>query len=59
MEIDNGLIVDRFIVRLTFLSAVALILGTVYVCITFPILGHHGPACICDNCLDRMDQGRW
>ena len=30
----------------------------IYCCLWFPVLGWHGPACICDGCLEQMDRDR-
>jgi hypothetical protein len=34
------------------------IMAGVYRCLTFPIFGHHSPACICEECFDKMDRER-
>ena len=28
----------------------------IYCCLPFPVLGWHGPACICNDCYDKVER---
>lgn len=44
---------NRLFLALLFAAA---LIGTYYT-LTFPVLGFHGPACLCDICMDAAFEG--
>jgi hypothetical protein len=44
-----------YTVRICVVIAGYFLLFLFYCLCTFPVLGWHGPACLCDDCIDHLD----